>query len=94
MVKEFLTQAEDQQFKQWMAQHPDGYYLNEGLAGNIRRGKGGMMLHKVGCHHLGTGEGVITTTYAKAASEDRRELLTWADGAGLTAVACRSCKPD
>ena len=94
MVEKFLTQAQDQLFKDWLAQHPHGFYLNEGSRGNIERGAGGMIVHKVGCHHLGTGEGVISTTYAKAASDDRDELVTWAKNEGLTVVACSSCKPD
>jgi len=52
------------------------------------------VLHKVSCHHLGTGEGVISTTYAKVASDDREQLRAWALGRGVTVDACTSCKPD
>lgn len=93
MVEKFLTQAQDQQFKDWLAQHPHSLYLNEGARGNIERGSGEMILHKVGCHHLGKGEGVVSTTYAKAACDNRDELITWAEEKGLTVVACTSCKP-
>lgn len=94
MVHQFLTQAHDQQFKDWLTQHPHGFYLNEGSMGTILRGEGRMILHRVGCHHLGMGEGVVSTTYAKVATDDREELLEWAKGTGLTVVACRSCKPE
>ncbi len=94
MIEQFLTQAHDQAFKDWMTQHPHGFYLNEGSPGTIRRGEGTMILHKVGCFHLGTGEGVISTTYAKAAADDPHELIAWATKSGLTVVACRSCKPE
>jgi len=94
MVQEFLTQEQDQLFKDWLAQHQHGFYLNERERGNIVHGVGATVLHKVGCYHLGTGEGVISTTYAKVASDDREQLRAWALGRGVTVDACTSCKPD
>ncbi len=94
MVETFLTRADDPQFKAWMTHHAHGFYLNERNTGNIRRGTGEMILHRVGCSHLGMGEGVISPTYGKAAADDRAALRTWATQHGLTVVACRSCKPD
>ena len=94
MTEQFLTQAEDQRFKYWLTRHPNGFYLNERSRGIIRRGQGEMVLHKVGCHHLGCGEGVISTTYAKAASDDMEELIIWATDHGLTVAGCSSCQPD
>lgn len=75
MAEEFFTQADDEQFKSWLAQHSHGFYLNEGQVGNVKRSQGGMMLHKAACYHLGDGAGIISTTYAKAASHDRQELF-------------------
>ncbi len=96
MAKTFLTQADDEQFKQWMAEHPNGFYLNETQVGNIKHGQGGVILHKVSCHHLGNGEGIISTTYAKVADEDREALVSWAHTSdkNLTVVNCSSCKPE
>lgn len=94
MAEEFLTQSEDQRFKTWMVQHPRGVYLNEGRVGNIKRSQGGMILHKVGCYHLGDGEGVISTTYAKVGADDVQDLRAWAERHSLTIAPCRSCKPD
>jgi hypothetical protein len=94
MVEEFAGATQDQQFKDWLQRHPHGFYLNEGSVGNIQRGAGGMILHRVGCHHLGGGEGVISTTYGKAASDDLEELMSWAERKGLGVVGCSSCKPD
>ena len=89
----FLTQAQDQEFKKWMLEHPYGFYLNERTTGTIRRSEGEMILHKVGCHHLGDGEGYINTTYAKAAAENYEELVAWAKKKGLGVHHCQSCKP-
>ena len=75
-----------------MAQHPDGFYLNERSVGNIKRGTGEMLLHKVSCRHLGKDQ--RSTTYAKVASDNAKELVEWATRAGLTVTACSSCKPD
>jgi hypothetical protein len=94
MLRKFLTQADDEQFKFWMVKNSNGFYLNEGQVGNIKRGAGGMILHMVSCHHLGNGEGVISTTYAKVAADSPQELRTWAESHGLTVVSCSSCKPD
>jgi hypothetical protein len=93
MVEQFLTQAEDQQFKNWLVGHSNGFYLNERDQGNIRHGRGEMVLHRVGCHHLGNGEGVCSTTYAKAASDSREDLVAWASNNGLTVAPCSSCRP-
>lgn len=90
----YTTPDDDQAFKDWMAQHPNGYYLNECAVGNIRRGSGDMYLHKVGCPHLGTGEGVCSTTFGKAPSDDREALVTWATGRGLNVIGCGTCRPD
>jgi hypothetical protein len=94
MINQFTDQNQDQQFKDWLARHPDGFYLNERQRGNMISGQGQMMLHKVGCPHVGTGEGFITTTYAKAVSDDVDELIEWAKAKGLSIVNCSSCSPD
>ena len=84
---------DDQAFKSWLARHPNGFYLNEGAVGNIKRGSGGTILHKVGCHHLGDGAGINSTTYAKVADDSLDALHTWARDNGLTVQPCSSCKP-
>jgi hypothetical protein len=81
-------------FKSWLINNSNGFYLNEGSRGNIKRGSGKMILHIVGCKHLGMGEGVISTTFAKAASSDIQQLFIWANDKGLEVRSCRSCKPD
>jgi hypothetical protein len=92
MVTRFSTPADDQAFKNWMQDHRhDGFYLNEETTGTIRRGRGTMIMHMVGCKHLGTGEGVVSTSYAKVASVHREKLLAWATEHGLQVVPCGSC---
>lgn len=86
MEKEFLTQEQDQEFKDWHSQHPHGFYLNE-------RGKGEVMLHKVGCFHHGSGEGFSSTTKFKVGSDERKELETWAKTNNSKLVSCGHCNP-
>ena len=85
MVEQFVGQAQDQQFKDWHAQHPHGFYLNQ-------RGQGEVMLHKVGCLHHGSGKGFNSTTRFKVGSNDREELLEWAKANNLKVVPCGHCK--
>ncbi len=87
MVEQFVGQAKDQEFKDWLAQHPHSFYLNQ-------RGQSEVMLHKVGCFHLGTGEGYNSTANFKAGSDNRAELIEWAKAQDLKVVPCSSCKPD
>lgn len=94
MIIQFTKQAEDQQFKDWLAQHPHGFYLNVRRRGNLERGQGQIMLHKVGCYHVGTGEGFTTTTNAKVVCDSQKELTQWAEAKGLTIVVCSSCLSD
>lgn len=93
MVTLFSGLEDDQAFKDWMKQHQNGFYLNEGDMGTIRRGTGKMILHKVGCSHLGDGEGVVSTTYAKVAADDYADLVDWAEEKRLEIVRCSRCKP-
>jgi prevent-host-death family protein len=85
-VHEFTTSAENADFKGWLRDHRHGFYLNE-------RSRGAMMLHRVGCHHIGSGEGFSTTSNAKAAADSREALLTWAAEKGLPVVDCSTCRP-
>jgi hypothetical protein len=86
MVEEFLTQERDQEFKNWLLQHPHGFYLN-------KRTNDEVMLHKVGCFHLGFSEGCSSTTKFKVGSDDREELETWAITKKFNLVSCRHCNP-
>ena len=88
MVEKFLDLSQDQQFKDWLAQHPNGFYLN------MVPGKSKAMLHKVGCFHLGSGEDVVTTTHAKFADDNLHKLLACASNEGITFGVCRTCAPD
>ena len=88
MVEIFLDLSQDQQFKDWLAQHPDSFYLNK------VPGKTKVMLHKVGCFHLGSGEGVVTTTHAKFASDNLHSLIAWAAKEGMAVDVCQTCAPD
>ena len=94
MIEEFLTQADDSSFREWRKQNANGFYLNEGQPGNIKHGAGKMILHRVSCHHLGSGESFVSTTYGKAVSSSHDALVGWAQGKGLTVSSCSSCKPD
>ena len=87
-MEKFLDLSQDQHFKDWLVQHPNGFYLN------IVSGKTKAMLHKVGCFHLGYGEGVVTTTNAKFADDNLHRLLACASKDGMTFSVCRTCAPD
>ena len=67
MIEKFDKPEHDAGFRRWMAEHPDGYYVN-------KTGASQGMLHRVGCPHLGTGEGVICTTNSKLCSDSAEEL--------------------
>lgn len=69
-MKRFGKPQESDAFKQWMSDHPDGYYLND-------RGEELPMLHRVGCIHLDDGEGYIATTNAKTAFDSLADLDIW-----------------
>jgi len=92
MEIEFLTEEQDQDFKDWHSQHPDGFYLNE-------RGKNKVMLHKVGCWHLqGPGlwpetDDYCSTANFKIASDNCEDLESWAKRKESKLVPCGHCKP-
>lgn len=86
MVAQFIGKEQDQPFKDWLAQPPHGFYLNE-------RGQGEVMLHKVDCWHHGSGEGFNSTTKFKIGSDNREELEEWAKENFFKVAPCRHCKP-
>jgi len=85
-MQQFRDEASNDAFRQWMRDNPSGFYVNE-------RGSKDSMLHRVGCWHLGSGEGLNCTTNIKICSNVIRELTGWAKGKGLRLARCSSCEP-
>lgn len=87
MIAHFLTKSDAEQFNAWLTQHGNGFYLN-------RQRRGEWMLHRVDCWHLGDGKWCESTNNAKAASDDKAELIAWSEDFGLSVGYCSSCKPE
>lgn len=81
MSVEVFDKQDDKEFKKWLKDNRNGYYLN-------KRQKNEMMLHKVGCWHLGDGEGMNSTTNLKVAAKSVNELFSWADRNGRKINSC------
>lgn len=79
----FSDKGRSEDFIQWMAAHPQGFYLNELAIGAFSRGSGSALLHRVGCFHLEVDASMSTTTHAKAAGMDAAALEVWAKQQGL-----------
>ena len=80
----FLGTSADEQFKHWATSHPDDFYIN------IRSQTSGR-LHKASCWHLGSGEGVSSTSNSKICSNSIEELRTWAQEHSLELIDCTHC---
>lgn len=78
---EIFGKQDDKKFKEWLKNNQSGFYLN-------KRPKNEVMLHKVGCSHLGDGEGMNSTTNQKVAANNVRELLDWANENGKEIKPC------
>jgi len=90
-MREFRTPDKDKEFKDWHSQNPESFYLNQ-------KGKGVVMLHKVGCWHLqrsgpwSESDDFCTTTKFKIVSDNREELETWAKNEKMKLDRCGHCK--
>lgn len=80
----FKGRDKDADFKAWMQNNPEGFYVN------APSGKA-PMLHRVGCSHLGGGEGMNSTKNAKYCSTQVQELISQFSKAGLE--MCSTCDP-
>ncbi len=82
----FTDKSQNDDFRKWMRDNPGGFYLN-------RRGRPSMMLHRVGCPHLGDGERLNLSKNPKVASEDKGELEVWLRMQGQYMERCGTCQP-
>jgi hypothetical protein len=84
-----IFRDDDDAFFEWLAEHPDGYFLN-----TERNPKPGyLVLHRPDCPHFTGGSSLHwTKDYIKVCSADRAELEAWAlDSVGGEVTLCRSC---
>lgn len=82
---------DDEGFRRWMVEHPAGFYLNA----NRAPASDDVLLHKVGCPHVGDaepGEVAWTEQYIKVCSSTRLELEAWSRTvSGQEARRCQTC---
>jgi len=82
---------DDEGFRRWMVEHPAGFYLNA----NRAPASDDVLLHKVGCPHVGDaepGEVAWTEQYIKVCSMTSIELEAWSRiEAGQDARHCQTC---
>jgi hypothetical protein len=82
---------DDEGFRRWMVEHPAGFYLNA----NRAPASDDVLLHKVGCPHVGDaepGEIAWTEQYIKVCSMTPIELEAWSRiEAGQDARHCQTC---
>ena len=69
-------------FKRWMDEHPDGYVLN-----CYRMGK----VHSVRCKSYKSAGPLMTHTRAKACSASQRQLCEYAEQHRIDAIRCARC---
>ncbi len=86
-----IFKDDDDGFRRWMVEHPAGFYLNA----NRAPASDDVLLHKVGCSHIGDAEprGVAwTEQYIKVCSSTKLELEVWSRTvAGQEARHCQTC---
>jgi hypothetical protein len=80
---------DDDGFERWLAQHPDGFVLNDARSPT---------LHTAHCDHIditrGRGNVRWTATSGKVCAIDAAALLLWAEAAQRgSPVRCRDCAP-
>lgn len=82
---------DDEGFRRWMVEHPAGFYLNA----NRSPASDDVLLHKVGCPHVGDaepGEVAWTEQYIKVCSSTKLELEAWSRTvSGQEARHCQTC---
>lgn len=76
----------DAQFRRWLTENPDGYFVNV-------IGATGGMLHRGRCPHMKSGPDDPTNlvTHTKWTSRDQRELVARAEHEGRRLQRCRDC---
>jgi hypothetical protein len=82
----FVGLSADEQVKDWMAHHCNGFYLYS-QEGN------GCTLHTADCWLLGDSTGVNGGSYGIVCSDSIRELEKWAKVNRATLIDCPDCKP-
>ncbi len=92
-VKLFLKPSQDQEFRDWMRDNSNGFYLNERKKWFVTNRKGTAMMHKVSCKHLMDSQNQCTTSSGKAAHPLQERLIHWAITNDNTISLCKTCKP-
>lgn len=86
-----IFKDDDEGFRRWMVEHPAGFYLNA----NRAPASDVVLLHKVGCPHVGDaepGDVAWTEQYIKVCSTTRLELEAWSRTvSGQEARHCQTC---
>jgi hypothetical protein len=88
-----IFKDDDESFRDWTRQHPSGFYINAERTPSPNY----LMLHRVGCSHVGDGEDrdvSHTADYIKICAQIKYELEAWA----RTVVCgepthCQTCTP-
>jgi hypothetical protein len=87
-----IFQHENSAFRKWLANHPEGYYVNKnGSPVNHK-------LHKSQCPHLPKADSdprgpLAVTNVAKQVFENKQELRAYLDNIAVQPQKCRTCNP-
>ena len=73
---------DDEGFKRWLGENPNGYVLNCYATGK---------LHTAGCKSYRSAGPRMTYKRPKACSTSKRQLLEFAKQSGIEAVRCQLC---
>ena len=84
IFNESYSPRANEEFREWMTSHPDGYYLNE-------RGPADYMIHRATCPHLFHETQVRLARNAKVAAPTTGELRKFAAGENASVETCSAC---
>ncbi len=73
---------DDERFKRWLDEHPDGYVLNCYKTGRV---------HSAHCKSYRSAGPLMTHSRAKACSTSERQLFEYADQHHIDATRCELC---
>lgn len=96
-MNESVFETTDDEYHEWMSQHPEGYVLN-----TKRQNDPYAVLHVSGCHHISIytrkhGKNAFTGgDYIKICSDSANSLYRWAETNRPSAPfkLCNTCQPD
>lgn len=88
-----IFKDDDEAFRDWTRQNPTGFYINAERTPSPNY----LMLHRVGCMHVGDGEDrdvAHTADYIKICAPIKFELEAWARTVvGGDPIPCQTCTP-